>query len=286
MRGGRSRLRPPNHEHAVSIPTPPTFTLHRGTRPLLVSVPHSGTFVPAALRTRLTDAAHALPDTDWHVDRLYAFARDLGASMLVATHSRYVIDLNRPPDDHNLYPGRDTTGLCPIDTFDREPVYRDAPPSPEEIAARIEAFHRPYHDALAAELARLRARHAAVVLWDAHSIRSVVPRFFDGVLPDFNLGTVDGTSAARALVAPVAAIAARADGFTSVLDGRFKGGHITRRYGAPSRGIHAIQLEMGQRIYMDEAPPYPWREDLAARVVPHIRAMLDAALAFAEAAHG
>jgi N-formylglutamate deformylase len=265
---------------------PGAFTLHRGTRPLLVSVPHAGTFVPAELHGRLTDAARALPDTDWHVDRLYAFARDMGASMLVATHSRYVIDLNRPPDDHNLYPGRDTTGLCPVDTFDREPLYRDAPPSPAEIAARIESVHRPYHDALAAELTRLRERHDTVVLWDAHSIRSVVPRFFDGVLPDFNLGTVEGTSAAPALVAAVAAIAARADGFTSVVDGRFKGGHITRRYGVPSRGIHAIQLEMGQRIYMDEAPPYPWRQDLAARVTPHIRAMLDAALAFAEGARG
>jgi N-formylglutamate deformylase len=264
---------------------PPPFALHVGTRPLLVSVPHAGTHVPDDLRARLTDTARTLPDTDWHVDRLYAFARDIGASMLVATHSRYVIDLNRPPDGHSLYPGRDTTGLCPVDTFDREPLYRNAPPSPAEIAARIEAVHRPYHDALAAELARLRERHGSVVLWDAHSIRSVVPRFFDGVLPDFNLGTVDGASAAPELVARVAASAAHAGGFTSVVDGRFKGGHITRRYGVPSRGIHAIQLEMAQRVYMDEAPPYAWRRDLAGHVTPHIHAMLDAALAFAEGGH-
>ncbi|HXU51852.1 MAG TPA: N-formylglutamate deformylase [Casimicrobiaceae bacterium] len=266
--------------------TPPPFTLHRGSRPLLVSVPHAGTYVPAALTARLTDAARALPDTDWHVDRLYAFARDIGASMLVATHSRYVIDLNRPPDDHNLYPGRDTTGLCPVDTFDRAPVYRNAPPSPAEIAARIDTVHRPYHDALAAELARLHERHGTVALWDAHSIRSVVPRFFDGVLPDFNIGTVGATSAAAGLVAQVAAVAAQADGFTTVVDGRFKGGHITRRYGDPSRGIHAIQLELAQRTYMDESPPYAWRAERAARVAPPIAAMLDAALVFAGGSHG
>jgi N-formylglutamate deformylase len=266
--------------------TPPPFTLHRGSRPLLVSVPHAGTYVPAALTARLTDAARALPDTDWHVDRLYAFARDIGASMLVATHSRYVIDLNRPPDDHNLYPGRDTTGLCPVDTFDRAPVYRNAPPSPAEIAARIDTVHRPYHDALAAELARLHERHGTVALWDAHSIRSVVPRFFDGVLPDFNIGTVGATSAAAGLVAQVSAVAAQADGFTTVVDGRFKGGHITRRYGDPSRGIHAIQLELAQRTYMDEAPPYAWRAERAARVAPPIAAMLDAALVFAGGSHG
>jgi N-formylglutamate deformylase len=266
--------------------SPTAFTLHRGTRPLFVSVPHAGTYIPDDLAARLTGPARALPDTDWHVDRLYAFARALGASMLVATHSRYVIDLNRPPDDHSLYPGRDTTGLCPIDTFDRAPLYRDAPPSPAEIAMRIAAIHQPYHHALATELARLRARHATVVLWDAHSIRSVVPRFFDGVLPDFNLGTVDGTSAAPALVASLAAIAGRAAGFTAVVDGRFKGGYITRRYGVPSRGIHAIQLELAQRAYMDESPPYAWRADRAARVAPHIESLLGAALAFAEGAHG
>jgi N-formylglutamate deformylase len=265
--------------------SPTAFTLHRGTRPLFVSVPHAGTYIPDDLAARLTGPARALPDTDWHVDRLYAFARALGASMLVATHSRYVIDLNRPPDDHSLYPGRDTTGLCPIDTFDRAPLYRDAPPSPAEIAMRIAAIHQPYHHALATELARLRARHATVVLWDAHSIRSVVPRFFDGVLPDFNLGTVDGTSAAPALVASLAAIAGRAAGFTAVVDGRFKGGYITRRYGEPAGGVHAVQLELSEATYMDESPPFRFREDLAKRLRPQLRALVEELCRLGRALH-
>ncbi|HEV8503613.1 MAG TPA: N-formylglutamate deformylase [Casimicrobiaceae bacterium] len=260
---------------------PPPYVLHAGTRPLVVSVPHAGTFVPDALRARFTDDASALPDTDWHVDRLYAFARDLGASMLVATHSRYVIDLNRPPDDHNLYPGQDTTGLCPVDTFDRAPVYACAPPSAAEIAGRVARIHQPYHAALAAEIARCMERHGIALVFDAHSIRSVVPRFFAGRLPDFNLGTVDGTSCDARLAARVAAVASAAAGYSSVVDGRFKGGYITRRYGAPARGVHALQLEMAQCVYMNEAPPYDYLPDRAARVVPHLAAMLEAMLGFA-----
>jgi N-formylglutamate deformylase len=264
----------------VSDPAP--YKLQRGTRPLLVSMPHVGTFVPAALAARMTSAALALPDTDWHVDRLYDFAEALGASMLVATHSRYVIDLNRPPDDHNLYPGQDTTGLCPIDTFDRAPLYRTGSVGDDEVIARRRAVHEPYHAALRGELDRLRTLHRNVVLWDAHSIRSVVPRFFVGKLPDFNFGSASGASCDIALTDRLLAIAGRTRDYTSVLNGRFKGGHITRHYGAPAQGVHAIQLEMAQCIYMDERPPFDYIAERAANVQRPLRAMLEAALEFAE----
>ncbi len=173
----------------------PAFTLHRGTRPLLVSMPHVGTHLPATVSQRLTAEARTVPDTDWHLERLYDFARELGASVLAATHSRYVVDLNRPPDNANLYPGQDTTGLCPVDTFDKTPLYANGVgPDDAEIVARRDAVWRPYHGALAEELARLRQQHGTVALWDAHSIRSVLPRFFEGKLPDFNLGTANGES--------------------------------------------------------------------------------------------
>src|SRR5450830_109854 len=177
----------------------PAFRLHQGQRPLLISMPHVGTYVPPALAQRLTVEARQVPDTDWHLEQLYGFARDLGASILVATHSRYVIDLNRPPDGASLYPGQSVTGLCPVDTFDDTPLYADGPgPDEAEIAQRREAVWAPYHACLQAELQRLRAEHGVALLWDAHSIRSVLPRFFEGRLPDLNLGTADGASCASA----------------------------------------------------------------------------------------
>ena len=259
-------------------PDPAPFTLRRGASPLLVSMPHVGTHVPAALAARLTPAALALADTDWHLPLLYDFLDALDATVLVATHSRLVVDLNRPPDDANLYPGQDTTGLVPVDTFRKEPVYQGALPDAEEVAARREAVWRPYHDTLAAELERLRAAHPRVVLWDAHSIASELPRFFQGRLTDLNFGTAAGTSCAPELIERVLAPVAAQREFSSVLNGRFKGGYITRRYGAPDRDVHAIQLEMSQRIYMDEVAPFAYRPDLAVRVAPLIRDCLRAAL--------
>ena len=168
--------------------TPPPFVFHQGTQPLLVSMPHAGTYVPPALAARFTPEARQVPDTDWHMERLYAFAKDMGASLLVATHSRYVVDLNRPPDGASLYPGQSVTGLCPVDTFDDTPIYAAGDvPDEVEIAARREAVWVPYHAQLRAELDRIRAQHGVAVLWDAHSIRSVLPRFFEGKLPDLNL---------------------------------------------------------------------------------------------------
>ncbi len=251
-----------------------------GTAPLLVSMPHVGTHVPPEIAARMTEAAQPLPDTDWHVDRLYDFLGDLGAFVIAATHSRYVIDLNRPPDGKPLYPGASETELCPTSTFDEAPIYRPgAAPGPAEIAERREALWRPYHVRVSETLEAIGRQHGVAVLWDAHSIRSRVPRFFEGRLPDLNLGTGGGVSAAPELTERVSQAAeAAGSGFSRVVDGRFKGGYITRHYGAPGAGVHALQLELSQATYMDESPPYRFREDLAADIRPVLRCLLEAVI--------
>ncbi|MDO5626263.1 MAG: N-formylglutamate deformylase [Pseudomonadota bacterium] len=268
----------------MNLPTtPPPFAFHPGTAPLLISFPHVGTHIPPALAERLTPKAREVNDTDWHLPRLYDFARGLGASLLIATHSRYVIDLNRPLDGTSLYPGQSVTALCPVDDFDGERIYLDVADEPgeAEIAERRATCWQPYHDALTAELARIRAAHGVAVLWDAHSIRSVLPRFFDGQLPDLNLGTADGASCAPELAQELLAVAESAPGFTAVLNGRFKGGHITRAHGHPQGGVHAVQLEMTQRSYMQEAMPFDYLPGQAARIQPTLQRLLQTALAFA-----
>jgi N-formylglutamate deformylase len=261
--------------------TEPPFLFRQGTRPLLISMPHVGTYLPPALAARLTEEARHVPDTDWHLERLYDFADELGASVLVATHSRYVVDLNRPPDNQNLYPGQDTTGLCPVDTFDKTPLYAAGDvPDEAEIAARVEAIWKPYHRKLQEELARMKAVHGTVALWDAHSIRSVLPRFFEGRLTDLNLGTGGGTSCDPALADTLLRIASSKERYTAVLNGRFKGGYITRQYGDPPAGVHAVQLEMTQASYMQERLPFDYLADVASSVQPVVRRMLEAVLGF------
>lgn len=261
------------------------FKFIQGTQPLLISMPHVGTYVPPALAARLTDTARQVPDTDWHLERLYGFAEELGASLLIATHSRYVIDLNRDPSGASLYPGQSVTGLCPVDDFDDQPLYRNPQDMPldAEIAERRDSLWQPYHQQLQTELARLQSLHGKAVLWDAHSIRSVLPRFFDGKLPDLNLGSGNGTSCDPALSAQLLAIAESAPGHTAVLNGRFKGGYITRQYGRPAQNLHAIQLEMTQCSYMQETMPFDYLPEVAARIQPPLRRMVEAALAFARA---
>lgn len=251
-----------------------TYRLHRGRSPLLISVPHAGTEVPKEIMSRLSAAGRTLGDTDWQVDRLYDFAADLGVSLLVATHSRYVTDLNRPPDGAPLYPGADETGLCPTTNFDWQPLYEEGQGlQPGEQQTRLEKFWRPYHDTLKAELQRLRSKYNHAILWDAHSIRSRVPRFFDGRLPDYNIGTGGGKSADPALGRSLLNLAGEL-GLEAVLDQRFKGGYITRHYGNPAAGIHALQLELSWRNYMAELAPYEFDENLAAPTRRALRTLL------------
>jgi len=255
------------------------YHYRRGASPLVVSMPHAGTFIPRGIGRELGDCAAGRPDTDWHLPRLYDFLGELGATTITATHSRYVIDVNRPPDGANLYPGRDTPRLCPIDTFHSEPLYRGGiEPGDDEVANRLATVWQPYHRRLAAEIERVRQEHGEVVLWDAHSIVSEAPRLFEGRLPDFNLGTADNASCDPALAESLRVALSRHSGYTCVLNGRFKGGYITRKYGNPAAGVQAIQLEMAEAIYMDEASPYGFRADRAKRVRPILREQLEIAL--------
>ena len=233
---------------------PPLFEIAPGERPLLISMPHSGTFVPPDLAARLSRAALDLPDTDWHVPKLYDFAGAIGASVLCATHSRYVVDLNRPPDAALLYPGRRETGVCPLETFDGEPLYAQADaPAQAEIGTRLARYWRPYHAQLRAMLDALVSRHGGCLLLDAHSIRSFVPELFAGRLPDLNVGTADGRSCAAGTAQRVVSRLSAQRRFTFVVDGRFKGGYITRHYGNPAARVEAVQLEIAQCAYLLEA---------------------------------
>lgn len=253
-------------------------TLHCGTAPLLISLPHDGSDIPDALAARMTPEARRAPDTDWHVSRLYAFARDLGASILVPRYSRYVIDLNRPLDDVSLYPGQNTTGLCPTVRFSGDPVYLpDEEPAADEVAQRIETYWRPYHDALRDELDRLRHTYGRVLLWEGHSIRGECPFLFDGRLPDLNIGTATGTSCAPDVQRRIEAALQTQNDYGWVVNGRFKGGHITRHYGDPANGIDAVQLEIAQRIYMDE-DSFEYDAAVATNTQHAIRALIEAAL--------
>lgn len=252
-----------------------------GSSPLVVSMPHVGTYVPPSIARTLNDCAALRPDTDWHLPRLYDFLEAIDATLVTASFSRYVVDVNRPPDGANLYPGRDTPKLCPTDTFGREALYRDGDPGDAEVRRRVETTWQPYHRRLAREVERVRARHGVAVLWDAHSITAVQPRLFEGRLPDFNLGTADGTSCDPALARSLAVALQRHAGYTSVLDGRFKGGYITRRFGDPGNGVHAVQLEMVEATYMDEEPPFAFRSERAAGVRPILRELLQVAFDFA-----
>jgi formiminoglutamase len=256
--------------------------IRRGSAPLVVSFPHTGTDIPPDIEARLVSPWLGRKDADWWIDRLYDFAADLDATLIRTPVSRTVIDCNRDPSGLSLYPGQATTELCPTTTFDGEPLYRQGEaPGAAEIAQRRADWFDPYHAAIAAELDRLRSLHGAVVIWDAHSIRSRIPRLFQDLLPHWNIGTNSGRSADPRLIAAVQAVGAASD-FSQVTDGRFKGGYTTRRYGRPGEGVHAIQMELACRGYMDEPDgavaagdwPRPYDD---ARAAP-LRAVLARAL--------
>jgi N-formylglutamate deformylase len=256
-----------------------TFTLSRGTAPLLVSLPHVGTRIPSELRPRFVERALEVEDTDWHLDRLYSFARDLGAGLIVPRYSRYVIDLNRPPENRPMYAGANNTELCPTRFFTGDALYRDGQaPVDAEVQARLARYWHPYHSAISEELARLRGQHGYAVLWEGHSIKSVIPWLFDGRLPDLNLGTANGASCAGSLRSALMQVLAAQDRFSHATDGRFRGGHITRHFGRPRDGIHAAQLEMCWSTYMDERPPFEVDPDRAGHLAPVLRSLLQAAL--------
>ncbi len=266
---------------------PAWLSVVRGDAPLLVSLPHTGVAL-GPIESRLVSPWLARKDADWHIERLYDFAGELGATVVRTAMSRTVIDVNRDPSGASLYPGQATTALCPITTFDGEPLYREGEaPSPEEIAERRALWFDPYHAALKAEIARLRQRHGRIALYDCHSIRSVIPRLFEGQLPVFNLGTNGGVSADPALSYAVADIV-MASGQPSVVNGRFKGGWITRTYGDPARGVHALQMELACRSYMREPRevgsdnwPSPFDPEFAAPMRQTLRKILQTALGWA-----
>lgn len=255
----------------------PIFTFVAGSSPLLINVPHAGTVVPEAVADRFTAVARPLPDTDWFVQQLYGWATEMGAGILSANYSRYVIDLNRPPDDAALYQ-RAGTRLVPDITFSGQPIYmQDQAPDAAEIEQRKNDFWLPYHKQLEHELGRIRQAHDYAILVDAHSILSHVPLLFDGKLPDLNLGTNRSASADAGLIdVSMQALSSHPD-FTSVLDGRFQGGYITRNYGQPQKGWHALQLEMAQSVYMQEQPP-AYDDQKAAKIRPVLESWLDALL--------
>ncbi|HYE51957.1 MAG TPA: N-formylglutamate amidohydrolase [Azospirillaceae bacterium] len=268
------------------------YRFQRGETPVLLSIPHGGTLLPPEVAARLTDGALRLPDTDWHLDRLYNFAPALGCGFLAATQSRYLVDLNRDPDGRpqgDAGTGFEGTGVVPLASFDGTPIYRPgAEPDGEEMRRRVEAYWRPYHRRLSEELADLRARFGVAVLLEAHSVRRSVPRLFDGRLPDFSLATDDGRACAPELARRLTNVLRGAEPHTVELNGRIRGGFIARTHAAPGSGIHALQLEISRGVYMDEDDPFRFRNDQVLSVLPtlerFVSAMVDWALEESRAA--
>ena len=260
------------------------FSVARGDSCLVLALPHSGTWLPSEVWDGLNERGRRLSDTDWHLDRLYAgLVPD--ATVVRANFHRYVIDANRDPSGASLYPGQNTTGLCPVTDFDGEAIYLPGrEPDTAEIERRRLAFHAPYHAALSAELERVRQQHGVAVLYDCHSIRSHIPFLFEGVLPDFNIGTNNGVTSSPEMERAVAAVCAAAPGYTSVLNGRFRGGWTTRHYARPDRGCHAIQMELAQSTHLEtETAPFAYSEAKAERLRLHLKSILETLVAHARA---
>ncbi|MDJ0630413.1 MAG: N-formylglutamate deformylase [Rhodobacter sp.] len=256
--------------------------LSKGDLPLVLGFPHAGTYIPEPILVRLNETGRALADTDWHIHRLYAGLIP-AASVVRATFHRYVIDANRDPTGASLYPGQATTGLVPLTDFDGVPIW-GAPPDDKDVQERLTKFHAPYHEALNAELARVRARHGVALLFDCHSIRSRIPNLFDGTLPDLNLGTYDGASCGDRFQEVAWNLTSSAP-FSSVMNGRFKGGWTTRHYGRPDANVHAIQMEIAQSTYLtDEAPPWTCNERKSVRLRRWLKELLDALIETAKEA--
>jgi len=265
----------------------PTYELNRGSSPLLVSMPHIGTSLPASMQSAYVERALAAEDTDWHLARLYNFLPELGASVLRPHISRYVIDLNRPPDDAPMYPGSANTELCPTHFFTGDALYKNGHgPRAAARAARKHFYWEPYHSALTTELERIKAQHGYALLWDAHSIRSKISWLFEGTLPSLNIGTANGDSANDRIAQALEHVCNENTEVSHVINGRFKGGYITRHYGTPLHDIHAVQLEMCQVLYMQEEAPYSFDETKARAIRPLLKTMMIQALNACKSLYG
>ena len=259
-----------------------SYTLIKGTVPLLISMPHNGEAIPDAIAKVMTDKGREVADTDWYMDRLYAFAKELGAYILIPKFSRYVVDLNRDPEGVDLYPGANNTELCPTTAFDLSPLYQaGCEPTLAQIKERVKCYWQPYHQALATTMQEIKAEYGQAVLLEAHSILSHVPRFFQGQLPDFNFGNADGKSCAAELISTITNLDYAP--YSMVCNGRFKGGYITRAFGKPDSGFHALQLELSQFTYMNEQT-MTYDENLALQVQPKLETLVKALITFAQTA--
>ena len=267
----------------ANVPTSdeiPPFDLNLGDGPLVIAAPHVGVHIPPAIAAKLNDTGRAVRETDFHVHRLFDFAPELGATTLFATHSRYVIDLNRDPDGGNLYPGRFETGLCPTTDFDQNPLYPAGhEPCAAEIIARRETWWQPYHDALRRALVAAVARHGRALLIDAHSIRAQIPSLFEGRLPDLNFGTNSGLTMAPGLIHAIDTWRHGQSAYSHVLDGRFKGGYTTRHYGRPDHAFHSLQIEIVQDCYLNSATPHLYDAAKAAPLSQALRPLVEGLLA-------
>ncbi|PAJ73088.1 N-formylglutamate deformylase [Pseudoalteromonas sp. NBT06-2] len=257
-----------------------SYTLTKGKIPLLISMPHNGEAIADEIKHTMTEVGINVTDTDWYMDKLYDFAEELGIYVINPKYSRFVIDLNRDPNGVNLYPGQNTTELCPTTAFDLSPLYLEGmKPNEAEIKRRVELYWRPYHQAIEDTLNQMKQEFGKAVLLEAHSILSHVPRFFEGQLPDFNFGTSDGVSCDKTLISQVEAL--NFSPYSNVTNGRFKGGFITRHFGKPEQNIHALQLELSQITYMNE-PSNEYNETKAAEVKLKLRALVEALAKFAQ----
>lgn len=263
------------------------FDLSMGNSPLILSQPHAGLKLSPGMDVLLTEEAATLPDTDWHMPELYSdIAKELDATVISAQYSRFVVDLNRNPEGASLYPGQDVTELCPTTLFDAKPIYqKDQAPDKAEIEHRKSVFWRPYHAEIVRQIERIHRKFGYVILYDCHSIRSVVPRFFDGTLPDLNLGTADHSSCAPEMIEELSTSLEKCP-FSHVLNGRFKGGYITRTYGCPANNVHALQMEIAQKTYMQEKHPFAYDLEKAERLQTTLRHILSALLGWGRQKYG
>lgn len=258
----------------------PSYTLIKGSVPLLISMPHNGEQIPQGIANNMTELAKTVPDTDWHKDKLYDFAKAMGAYIIMPKYSRYVIDLNRDPDGVDLYPGANSTELCPTTAFDLSPLYLEGmQPNTDEVTQRIKLYWQPYHEAVSTTINAIKDEFGKAVLLEAHSILSHVPRFFEGQLPDFNFGTANGTSCSEQLITEINELDFAP--YNKITNGRFKGGFITRQYGSPKNNVHAVQLELSQHTYMNEPNP-AYDEQLASQVKPKLKQLVQCLIDFAQ----